>query len=233
MSPAGARFDSSAGGPWSRRSVLPPNGVVEMKVPRTSQVRGTWFTQGSPMEPQHYIALPSNFGTLAIVWQVIGAQARVWQIWLPRSGQSGEQRALATQPTLRLHSHPDIARVGEQVQRFLQGQDVTFDLACAALERCSRFQQRVLVAEHGIPRGWVSTYGRIARHLGVPAGARAVGRSLARNPFPIIIPCHRAVRANGELGGYQGGVAMKRALLELEGVPFTAAGRVAMRRVHY
>jgi methylated-DNA-[protein]-cysteine S-methyltransferase len=73
----------------------------------------------------------------------------------------------------------------------------------------------------------------MAEHLGVPGGARAVGRALARNPFPVVIPCHRAVRTDGDLGGYQGGVPMKRALLEMEGVAFTEAGRVRMDRVHY
>jgi methylated-DNA-[protein]-cysteine S-methyltransferase len=204
-----------------------------MKVPRTSQVRGTLLGEGSQMTPRHYVTLPSTFGPLAIVWQITSGRAKVWQVWLPRGDESGEQRALAAVTTLQRLSHPSIAQVDEQVQSFLQGQDVTFDLACAALERCSAFQQRVLRAEHDIPRGWVSTYGRIAQHLGVPGGARAVGRALARNPFPIIVPCHRAVRANGELGGYQGGVAMKRALLERERVAFTTAGRVAMRRVYY
>ncbi|MBE9507936.1 MAG: MGMT family protein, partial [Chloroflexi bacterium] len=75
--------------------------------------------------------------------------------------------------------------------------------------------------------------GRIARHLGVKGGARAVGRALARNPFPIVIPCHRAIRSNGELGGYQGGLEMKRALLEGEGIEFTQRGKVLMRRVYY
>ena len=60
-----------------------------------------------------------------------------------------------------------------------------------------------------------------------------MGSALARNPFPIVIPCHRAVRSNGELGGYQGGVEMKRALLEMEGVPVLPGGRVLMDRVYY
>jgi len=69
--------------------------------------------------------------------------------------------------------------------------------------------------------------------LGVAGGGRAVGRALAENPFPILIPCHRAVRADGAIGGYQGGSAMKRALLEMEGVEFTAAGKAALMKVFY
>jgi methylated-DNA-[protein]-cysteine S-methyltransferase len=126
-----------------------------------------------------------------------------------------------------------MARLAEQMQRFLGGEAVHFDLAILALEQCSDFQMRVLLAEHQIPRGWVSTYGRIAAHLRVPGGARAVGGALARNPFPIIIPCHRAIRSDGRLGGFQGGPAMKRALLELEGVEFSSTGRVSTERLYY
>ena len=95
------------------------------------------------------------------------------------------------------------------------------------------FQQQVLKAEHRIPRGYVSTYGRIARHLGVPGGARAVGNALAKNPFPIVVPCHRALRSDGSIGGFQGGLAMKRQLLAWEGARFSPAGKVLMDRTWY
>ena len=108
-----------------------------------------------------------------------------------------------------------------------------FDLSMLHLADCSAFQRRVLLAEHGIPRGWVSTYGRIAEQVGVPRGARAVGGALARNPFPIVIPCHRAIRADGRLGGFQGGAGMKRALLALEGVSCGSDGRVLSPRYYY
>jgi methylated-DNA-[protein]-cysteine S-methyltransferase len=79
----------------------------------------------------------------------------------------------------------------------------------------------------------VSTYGRIAKYLGAPRAARAVGNALAGNPFPILIPCHRAIRGNGELGGYQGGTQMKRALLEMEGIHVSPGGRVLTDRFYY
>ncbi len=64
-------------------------------------------------------------------------------------------------------------------------------------------------------------------------GARVVGNALARNPFPIIIPCHRAIKSNGALGGFQGGIKMKRALLELEGIEFSERGMVVTKRIYY
>ena len=69
-----------------------------------------------------------------------------------------------------------------------------------------------------IPRGQVRSYEWIARTIGHPRAARAVGTALSRNKLPIMIPCHRVIRKNGELGGFAYGVSMKRKLLELEGV---------------
>ena len=91
----------------------------------------------------------------------------------------------------------------------------------------------MLRAEHAIPRGRVSTYKLIANHIGYPTGARAVGTALATNPFPIIIPCHRAIRADGTLGGFQGGLNMKRALLEMEGINFQDTNHIANQAFYY
>jgi len=115
------------------------------------------------------------------------------------------------------------------MQRYLGGQAVELPLDLIYLEACSGFQRRVLLAEYAVPRGRVSSYGRLAAGLGAPSAARAVGSALARNPFPIIIPCHRTVRSDGDLGGFRGGLDMKRALLELEGVELTPAGTVPAR----
>lgn len=123
------------------------------------------------------------------------------------------------------------------IQSFLLGgKDVQFDIDLLDLDRRPPFQQRVLLAESGIPRGgYVSTYGRIARRLGgVPGAARAVGNALARNPFPLAIPCRRALRSDGAMGGFQGGLEMKRRLLEMEGgTGFREDGRVLMDHVWY
>ncbi|MFX1447402.1 MAG: methylated-DNA--[protein]-cysteine S-methyltransferase, partial [Promethearchaeota archaeon] len=82
-------------------------------------------------------------------------------------------------------------------------------------------------------RGWVSTYKRIADKIGIPKGARVVGNALAKNPFPIIIPCHRAIKSNGELGGFQGGLEMKQVLLEMEKIKFSTRGKVITNKIFY
>ncbi len=187
----------------------------------------------SLMGSHFYRLLPSAFGRLGIVWQEADNGPKVQRVFLPNERTAVEKLVLATFVDASPQSCPAIAELGERIQRFLEGEAVDFELKVIALEKCSEFQQRVLVAEYGIPRGWVSTYGRIARGLGVPSAARAVGAALAHNPFPIIIPCHRAIRANRELGGFQGGQMMKRALLELEGIEFSRSGKVLTNRIHY
>ena len=168
------------------------------------------------ISPVFVSSWPSAFGELGIVWRRVSGDAQVVRIVLPDERRSVDDRMAGLNADGRPGLCAPVRALGERLQHFLAGEEVTFSLELLALERCSVFQRRVLLAEHAVPRGWVSTYGRIARTLDRPGGARAVGRALATNPFPLVIPCHRAIRANGELGGYQGGVKMKRALLEFE-----------------
>jgi len=186
-----------------------------------------------PMSMVNYKLLATQFGTLGIVWQPTHSGEIVQRVFLPSPPSEAEQRILRAYPGSRAASCPAIDELADETARFLQGEAVHLNVHMLALDNCPQFQQRVLVAESQIPRGWVSTYGRIAAHVGSPRGARAVGGALARNPFPIIIPCHRAIQSDGSLGGFQGGQDMKRALLQLEGVAFTAASRVVMDRVYY
>jgi len=180
-----------------------------------------------------YVTHPSPFGSFSIVWQETETGPRIQRIFLSNAQALAEDRVRAAWKNARLGSNPLMADVAKRIQRFLEGETLDFELTLAALETCPAFQQRVLRAEHQIPRGWVSTYSRIAAHLGVPGGARAVGNALAQNPFPILVPCHRAIRADGSLGGYQGGTAMKRALLEREGLTFSPTGKVILRQIYY
>jgi methylated-DNA-[protein]-cysteine S-methyltransferase len=83
------------------------------------------------------------------------------------------------------------------------------------------FRRAVHAATREIGPGGTSTYGAIARAIGHPGAARDVGVALSRNPFPIVVPCHRVVAASGALTGFSapGGLATKRRMLELEGAP--------------
>ena len=88
------------------------------------------------------------------------------------------------------------------------------------MEGLPAFNRRVYELARTIPPGSTMTYGEVARRLGSPGMARAVGQALGRNPYPIVVPCHRVLAADGRMGGFSapGGVATKRRMLEIEGV---------------
>jgi methylated-DNA-[protein]-cysteine S-methyltransferase len=173
------------------------------------------------------------FGPVAVAWTRFDGVPKVVCVLLSKTGLPATDQAVVLFPDARPARCREIDGVASAIRRFLAGEDVVISLDVAALSTRPAFQQAVLRAEHAIPRGRVSTYGLIARHLGNPGASRAVGNALATNPFPIIVPCHRAVRSDGGLGGYQGGPAMKRILLEREGIAFDRSGRVAVPRFHY
>jgi methylated-DNA-[protein]-cysteine S-methyltransferase len=152
---------------------------------------------------------------------------------LSKSGVSAKHAVKTCFPDSTAASCTEIDDIANKILAFLNGDDIRFSLNMIRLDLCSSFQQKVLRAEHGIPRGRVSTYQRIAKHLGYDKAARAVGGALANNPFPIIIPCHRAIRSDGTMGGYQGGLEMKCALLKMEGVFFNASGHVMIDKLFY
>ena len=104
--------------------------------------------------------------------------------------------------------------VYDQLCAYLSGQRRTLDFPCRAAG--TPFQQEVWQALQEIPYGEVRTYGQIATAIHRPRACRAVGAAAGKNPIWIAIPCHRCVGAKGQLTGYAGGLAMKRALLTLE-----------------
>jgi methylated-DNA-[protein]-cysteine S-methyltransferase len=109
----------------------------------------------------------------------------------------------------------DGADLAAQLDDYLAGTRRTFDVQLD-LAGLSAFDQRVLRAVLEVPYGSTVTYGELAAQLGHPGAARAVGNALSRCPIGIVVPCHRVVRACDRLGGWDGNVAEKRRLLELE-----------------
>ncbi len=100
----------------------------------------------------------------------------------------------------------------------------SFDPVPLALGGVTAFQRRVLKILQKVPRGQVRTYSWLARKAGRPGAARAVGNAMALNPIPFLIPCHRIVPAAGGVGNYGLGSALKRELLEREGVNLDLLG---------
>ncbi len=184
-------------------------------------------------EMLRHITRKTRFGPVAILWEPRPDRPAVRRILLSKPQQAADAFLRTQFPGSIPSSCARIDELAERIAAFFDGVEVSFSLAPMQLDRCPPFQRRVLLAEYGIPRGRVSTYGRIAACLGVPGGARAVGHALAANPFPVVIPCHRAIRSDGTLGGYQGGLAMKRILLGQEGVEIDDRGRVISPDLYY
>ncbi len=111
---------------------------------------------------------------------------------------------------------PTFKEAADFIERYFKGEHVSW--AGKPIPEGTEFQTRVWNAAAAIPFGTTVTYGELAEMAGNPRAARAVGTAMKHNPLPILIPCHRVIAANGKLGGFGGGLDMKRWLLRHEGV---------------
>ncbi len=102
------------------------------------------------------------------------------------------------------------------LKRYLNGERLKIEIPLDM--KGTNFEKRVWKALLKIPYGRTKSYGEIAREIDLPKGARAVGNACGKNPIPIIAPCHRVVAGDGGLGGYSGGIGIKKRLLRIEGV---------------
>ncbi len=117
-------------------------------------------------------------------------------------------------PTAGGERDPVLRSASAQLREYFAGERTAFDLSLRP--QGTPFERRVWDALRGIPYGETTSYGALAAALGEPGAARAVGRANGRNPIPVIVPCHRVIGADGSLTGFGGGLACKRALLDLE-----------------
>jgi len=119
--------------------------------------------------------------------------------------------------------HPALRAAKAQLTEYFAGKRKTFDLPLASIG--TSFQRAIWQAIAGVPYGETIAYRVLAQHAGVPDAIRAAGAATGRNPWAIVVPCHRIVGSDGTLTGYAGGLDRKRALLGLEStqVPLTLA----------
>jgi len=118
---------------------------------------------------------------------------------------------------LRVTKHVSCHEVIEKLEKLFKGSEASLPFS---LENVSGFERDVLNVVRHVPRGFVTSYGEVAKAIGKPNASRAVGRALSKNPLPLIIPCHRVVRNDLSLGGFESGIQLKKMLLEREGVKF-------------
>lgn len=118
-----------------------------------------------------------------------------------------------------LKSDQDFQPTIDQLELYFKGQLYEFDLELDL--RGTPFQKSVWSELQKIPYGQTISYGELAKRLNSPGGMRAVGAANGQNPVPIIVPCHRVIAADGSLGGYTGGLGIKRKLLDIEQQKYT------------
>lgn len=168
-----------------------------------------------------FARLDTPYGTM----QIVAGPDGLLRIDLPGRPFADPARVAADAgypPEVR-EEGPEVVRARRQLEEAFAGRRRRFDLPLDP--RGTPFDREVWAAVADVPHGEVATYGDIARTVGRPTAFRAVGAANGRNPLPIVIPCHRIVGAGGRLTGYGGGLALKEALLEAEGVR-VRSGRV-------
>jgi O-6-methylguanine DNA methyltransferase len=131
-----------------------------------------------------------------------------------RSGGATRSEGAATPERVVWDSAP-AEEVARQLDEYFRRERRDFGLPLAP--RGTPFQLRVWQQLQAIPYGATLSYAELAERVGSPGAYRAVGRANGTNPIPVVIPCHRVINVGGALGGYGGGLPVKRALLELEG----------------
>ena len=163
-----------------------------------------------------YALFATAIGDCAIAWNEAGLTG----VWLPEASRAALERRVRRRTPGALAASPDGAQCDlvAAIVRLLAGEHVGFDSARLDLEHTDDFDRRVYAVTRAIAAGEVLTYGDVAARVGVGASARAVGQSLGRNPWPIVVPCHRVVAAGNALGGFSapGGTGTKRRLLAIE-----------------
>lgn len=173
-----------------------------------------------------YQLIPSALGKIGMLWVQKNAVPLIMNIILPQTDIPITETISKNCPGAIEQSHEKLKKLCLRIQNFLEGSPVSFPLKFIDITVCYNFQKKVLLETRQIPRGKVICYGHLADRILAPGAARAVGTALARNPFPLIIPCHRVVKSTGYLGNFGGGSEMKKFLLQIEGVPSNTRGKI-------
>jgi len=161
-----------------------------------------------------YASADSPFGPLLLAQ----TQRGLVRVGLPNQDADELLADLAERVSPRVLEAPaQLDEVRRELELYFEGKLDSFDLALD-WRLSGGFRQRVLRAINHIPYGQTRSYTEMARKAGNERAVRAAGTACGSNPIPLVVPCHRVLRTGGALGGYGGGLPMKQALLELEGV---------------
>ncbi len=161
-----------------------------------------------------YDIFDSSIGTILVASTGLG----LCLVLINRDGRAGaleELRLFCSGKTVRDKDRHD--KIKADIRRYLGGARVKFRVELD-ISIGTEFQRLVWRELLNIPYGETRSYKQVAENVGCPRASRAVGQANGRNPIPIIIPCHRVINSNGSLGGYSGGIDVKKRLLVIEGI---------------
>ncbi|MFH1673328.1 MAG: methylated-DNA--[protein]-cysteine S-methyltransferase [Pseudomonadota bacterium] len=164
----------------------------------------------------YYYIFLAKFGTIAILFKK--NPTRIKRIFLPQDDKKNLKQLVRSAGGIKNGISPVVTDLKQKIQAYFRGKPLECDWDILDLSNLTALQKKVLCETAAIPYGLVRSYGELAERVGHPKAARFVGATMARNPFPIVIPCHRVIGSQGKLGGYSGGVELKRRLLQFEGV---------------
>jgi methylated-DNA-[protein]-cysteine S-methyltransferase len=178
-----------------------------------------------PKATPRYLVFETDLGHCAIAW----GEGGVVRFQLPVGGAEAATRTLLRRiPHAKADKPPqEVAAAVAAIKRYFQGEKVDFSFIRVDLGEQDELFTHVYACARRLSWGQTTTYGVLAKQVGGgPETARDVGQAMARNPVPLIIPCHRVLAAGGKLGGFSapGGSSTKRRMLELEGVALEPAG---------
>lgn len=162
-----------------------------------------------------FATFPTALGACAIAW----SEAGVHGLWLPEKNEAALRARISRRAFIEWPPPAQIDAAIAAIQALIAGEKRDLGGIALDMSRVGAFERRVYEVARAIPQGKTLTYGEVAERLGDKGLARAVGQALGRNPFPIVVPCHRVLAASGKTGGFSapGGVATKLRLLEIEG----------------
>ena len=146
---------------------------------------------------------------------ILGSKAGLRAVTLPKNTQQQALNSLGEHSKQAISSPELFSNLEQRLQDYYSGNQTTFSDKLDFSD-ATAFQQQVWEAARLIPCGETRSYGWVAKQIGKPSAARAVGQALGKNPFLVVVPCHRVIAGDGSLGGFGDGLEMKRKLLKLE-----------------
>jgi methylated-DNA-[protein]-cysteine S-methyltransferase len=198
--------------------MLRPAGSATVDAPAGVRAPAAVVVLATPVGPLHAAATDEG---------IVALELRTTDEAFAASVGTRTRRPLvsAGDPSASSAARANLAELERELGEHLAGTRDAFDVP-VVLEGVSAWDRRVLDGVRTIPRGSTASYGEVARRIGKPGAARAVGGAVGRNPIGLLIPCHRVVAGDGTLGGYGGSwfgsreelLGLKERLLELEGV---------------